>query len=211
MNYYQEVTLLPDPTIPLDFLWQKVYQQIHIALVDNKTSQGNSAVAVAFPEYGSPGLRLGKKVRLVAKESNALQALDVTKWLSKLSDYVHIKSIQMVPDNARPVSYIRRQVKGTSRIESDMQKKAALWAQKSGQSLEQCLADLERSRPTKQSRLPFIWVESLHTKNEQRGSRPFPLFIQCIEAEKAVEGTFNCYGLSQPNNDGQVFATVPHF
>ncbi|UBX48196.1 type I-F CRISPR-associated endoribonuclease Cas6/Csy4 [Providencia alcalifaciens] len=211
MNYYQEVTLLPDSTVPLDFLWQKVYQQIHIALVDNKTGQGNSAVAVAFPEYGSPGFRLGKKVRLIAKDSTALAALDLAKWLSRLSDYVHIKSIQAVPENARPVSYIRRQVKGASRIESDMQKKAARWAKKSGQSLAQCLADLEKSRPIKQSRLPFIWVESQHSKSEQRGSRPFPLFIQCIEVEKAVEGIFNCYGLSQINNDGQIFATVPHF
>ncbi|BBG58435.1 MULTISPECIES: type I-F CRISPR-associated endoribonuclease Cas6/Csy4 [Providencia] len=211
MNYYQEVTLLPDSTIPLDFLWQKVYQQIHIALVENKKEQGSSSVAIAFPEYGCSGFRLGKKVRLIGKDSIVLQQLDLVKWFSRLSDYVHVKSIQAVPENARPVSYVRQQIKGTARIESDMQKKAALWAKKSGQSLEQCLVDLEKLRPTKQSRLPFIWVESLHSRSEHQGSRPFPLFIQCIWADKVIDGVFNCYGLSQSNNGSQVFATVPHF
>ncbi|MTB67842.1 type I-F CRISPR-associated endoribonuclease Cas6/Csy4 [Providencia sp. wls1943] len=211
MNYYQEITLLPDSTVPLDFLWQKVYQQIHIALVENKTERGDSNVAVAFPEYGSPGFRLGKKIRLIAKDTAMLEQLTLVKWLSRLSDYVHVKSIQTVPSNARPVSYLRQQVKGAARIESDMHKKAALWAKKSGRSLEECLADLEASRPTKRSLLPFIWVESLHGKSEQMGSRPFPLFIQRVEAEQVIEGHFNCYGLSQAVERNKMPTTVPHF
>ncbi|MTC27784.1 type I-F CRISPR-associated endoribonuclease Cas6/Csy4 [Providencia alcalifaciens] len=211
MNYYQEITLLPDSTIPLDFLWQKVYQQIHIALVDNKTERGDSNVAVAFPEYGSPGFRLGKKLRVIAQDTAMLEQLNLTNWLAKLSDYVHVKSIQAVPSNARPVSYLRQQVKGAARIESDMQKKAALWAKKSGRTLGECLADLEKSRPTKRSLLPFIWVESLHGKSEKRGSRPFPLFIQCVEAEHVIEGRFNCYGLSQVVERNKILTTVPHF
>ena len=51
MNYYQDITLLPDADIGLYFLWQKVYQQIHLALVENKSADNASAIGVAFPEY----------------------------------------------------------------------------------------------------------------------------------------------------------------
>lgn len=213
MNYYQEITLLPDPTIPLDFLWQKVYQQTHIALVDNKSAAGDSAVAIAFPEYGSVGFRLGKKMRLLAKTEQALVQLNISHWLERLSDYVHIKSIQLVPEYATAVSYVRQHVKGEKRIQLDMQKKAQLYATKSGLSVEACLAQLKEKQPKAQSRLPFLWVESQQTKSrdEASGHRPFPLFIKCLSAEKPQAGLFNCYGLSQAVTGDIKLATVPHF
>lgn len=211
MNYYQEVTLLPDSTVPLDFLWQKVYQQIHIALVDNQSQQGESRIAVAFPEYGSVGFRLGKKIRLHADKQSELEQLGLQKWLARLADYTHIKSIQAVPAQCEPISYIRRHVKGKSRIEADMQRKAYLWSVKSGQSLEKCLEALSASRPKANNRLPFIWVESLHSKNAEGSGRPFPLFIERVMATQAQKGKFNCYGLSLASNDSDLIATVPHF
>ena len=66
MNYYQDITLLPDAVITLGFIWQKVYQQVHIALAENKIAENQSAIAVAFPEYGSKGFPLGSKLRLLA-------------------------------------------------------------------------------------------------------------------------------------------------
>ncbi|EOV8088079.1 type I-F CRISPR-associated endoribonuclease Cas6/Csy4 [Providencia stuartii] len=211
MNYYQEVTLLPDTTIPLDFLWQKVYQQIHIALVDNKTSQGQSAIAVAFPEYGSVGFRLGRKIRLHATTQGELEQLNVQKWLVRLMDYVHIKSIQTVPEQHIQVSYIRKHVKGQRRIEADMQQKARLWSEKSGQPLAQCLQALSASKPKANNRLPFLWVESLHARDKQAESRPFPLFIERLDAGQMQVGGFSCYGLSQVTGDTVCLATVPHF
>ncbi|APC11182.1 type I-F CRISPR-associated endoribonuclease Cas6/Csy4 [Providencia rettgeri] len=211
MNYYQEVTLLPDSTVSVDFLWQKVYQQIHIALADNQTAEGQSAIAVAFPEYGSVGFRLGRKIRLHAKTPEELEQLNLPKWLARLMDYAHIKSIQTVPEQSVPVSYIRRHVKGQNRIEADMQQKARLWSEKSGQSVAQCLEVLSKSRPKANNRLPFIWVTSLHAKNEKTGSRPFPLFIEKVVATQMQAGMFNCYGLSQLSNDQTLVATVPHF
>ncbi|EKT62224.1 type I-F CRISPR-associated endoribonuclease Cas6/Csy4 [Providencia burhodogranariea] len=213
MNYYQEITLLPDPTIPLDFLWQKVYQQIHIALVENKSSDGHSAIAVAFPEYGSVGFRLGRKIRLFAMTEGELTQLNMTKWLSRLADYVHIKSIQSVPEHTRAVSYVRQHVKGERRIESDMHKKAQLWAEKTGQSKDVCLAVLKKNRPEAHNRLPFLWMESQQTKAQSGEGvhRPFPLFIKRISAEQAQVGLFNCYGLSQITGGEANLATVPHF
>ena len=49
MNYYQDITLLADANIALGFLWQKLYKQIHIVLVENKTSDNLSTIAVGFP------------------------------------------------------------------------------------------------------------------------------------------------------------------
>ncbi|WP_369311710.1 type I-F CRISPR-associated endoribonuclease Cas6/Csy4 [Providencia rettgeri] len=211
MNFYQEVTLLPDAEVSLDFLWHKVYQQIHIALVDNKSAKGTSYVAIAFPEYGSAGFRLGKKLRLVAEQKSQLEQLNITNWLVRLADYVHIKSIQAVPENTVPVSYIRQHVKGEKRVLKDMQQKAELWARKSGASVEQCLADLQKTKPDKHSRLPFVWMESLHSKESGKQHRPFPLFIKCIQGKLIQAGDFNCYGLSEGSVDTQLIATVPHF
>lgn len=36
MKYYQEITLIPDAEIPPDFLWTKVYAQIHLAFADRE-------------------------------------------------------------------------------------------------------------------------------------------------------------------------------
>ena len=53
MNYYVELQLLPDDEINIGFLWQKVYQQVHIALVENKVAENESAIAVSFPRYST--------------------------------------------------------------------------------------------------------------------------------------------------------------
>ena len=53
MKYYQQISLMPTADIGLYFLWQKVYQQIHLALVENKSSDNVSAIGVSFPEYNT--------------------------------------------------------------------------------------------------------------------------------------------------------------
>ncbi|MBL1422430.1 MAG: type I-F CRISPR-associated endoribonuclease Cas6/Csy4, partial [Alphaproteobacteria bacterium] len=44
MKYYLDITILPDEEANLGFLWHKVYQQIHIALVENKIADNQSAI-----------------------------------------------------------------------------------------------------------------------------------------------------------------------
>jgi len=53
MNYYQEITLLPNPDINLFSLWSKVYQQIHLGLVKMQDDQGRLPIGVSFPEYAN--------------------------------------------------------------------------------------------------------------------------------------------------------------
>ena len=50
MEYYREITLLPDAEVPLYFLWTKVYSRLHIAFADRK-NKFSTVYAVSFPEY----------------------------------------------------------------------------------------------------------------------------------------------------------------
>ncbi|SEI63458.1 CRISPR-associated endonuclease Csy4 [Allopseudospirillum japonicum] len=212
MNYYQEITLLPEAEIPLAFLWQNVFQQVHIALVEHKVASNQSLVAVGFPEYGQKGFPLGSKLRLFAKEQATLEKLAIDQWLTRLQDYVHIKGIKPVPEDVSYVSFVRKPVKSPERVEQEMQQKATLWAAKSGKPLVECLADLQQSKPIAWCTLPFIYLHSQQTKQcSPDKSSKFPLFIEMLPQSTALEGQFNCYGLSQKGRTQQTLATVPHF
>ncbi|MBB5321552.1 type I-F CRISPR-associated endoribonuclease Cas6/Csy4 [Marinobacter oulmenensis] len=199
MNFYQDITLLSDSDIALGFLWQKLYQQVHIALVDKKIGENLSAVAVGFPEYGQRGFPLGRKLRLYAEEQSQLERVDVASYVERLSDYVHVKSIKPVPQATGYVSFRRYHAKGQARIEKDELNKAKRWAAKSGKPLEDCLLALEKTRPEPETGLPYIWMESQRAKKRDGSSaRKFPLFINMEEHERAKHGELNCYGLSSP-------------
>ncbi|MGR5205461.1 type I-F CRISPR-associated endoribonuclease Cas6/Csy4 [Vibrio sp. PNB23_22_7] len=210
MNVYQEITLLPDADISLGFLWQKVFQQVHIALVENKEATNHSDFAVGFPDYRKTNFPLGSKLRLFASENDALEQLNIQQWLVRLEDYVHIKGIKAVPDVVEYVSYLRKQVKSPERIKRDMQKKALRWAEKSGRSVEDCLVELEKNKPTAHCDLPFIYLHSQQTKQRSPDkSSKFPLFIERHVLVQAQVGRFDCYGLSAKSDSH--LATVPHF
>ncbi len=212
MNYYQEITLLPDADIALGFLWQNVFQQVHIALVEHKVDSNRSLVAVGFPDYRQAKFPLGCKLRLFAKEQATLEKLDIHRWLARLEDYVHIKGIKSVPDDVTYVTFVRKQVKSPERIERDMQKKALLWSAKSGKQLTECLAELEQSKPTALSSLPFIYLHSQQTKQRSpEKSSKFPLFIEILPQSTELAGEFDCYGLSAKSKGLGALATVPHF
>lgn len=164
MNFYIELQLLPDQEVNLGYIWQKVFQQVHIALVEHKVASNQSLVAVGFPDYRQAQFPLGSKLRLFAKEPATLEKLDIPRWLTRLEDYVHIKGIKPVPNDVTYVSFVRKQVKSPERIERDMQQKAELWAAKSGKPLVECLVDLQQSKPTALCTLPFIYLHSQQTK-----------------------------------------------
>lgn len=212
MNYYQEITLLPDADIALGFLWQNVFQQVHIALVEHKVNSNQSLVAVGFPDYRQAQFPLGSKLRLFAQEQVTLEKLAIHQWLTRLEDYVHIKGIKPVPSDVTHVSFVRKQVKSPERIERDMQQKAALWAAKSGKSVAECLVELEKSKPVVQCRLPFVYLHSQQTKRRSPDKNSkFPLFIEMHLQPLSIEGRFDCYGLNAKMGGEQTFATVPHF
>lgn len=214
MNYYQDITLLPDAEISLGFIWQKVFQQVHIALVEHKIAENQSAIAVGFPQYGKAKFPLGFKLRLFANEQMQLEQLNIAQWLNRLEDYAHVKSIKPVPETVGGyVNFSRKHIKTAKRIDEDMHKKAELWSKKSGKSLEDCLAELEKSKPLiNTENLPFVFIDSQSTKQHSNNKNgKFPLFIQMDTFTEAQKGKFNCYGLSATDEDKENIATVPQF
>ncbi|MCG8613405.1 MAG: type I-F CRISPR-associated endoribonuclease Cas6/Csy4, partial [Pseudomonadales bacterium] len=199
MKYYIDITLLPDPETSLGFLWQKVYQQVHLALVENKIGEQESAVAISIPEYGANGYPLGSKLRLLAQTKALLAQLNITEWLSRFTDYAHVTSIKNVPDNVdHHVCFVRKQVKGTLRQEASLIKKAKYITDKFGGSFDACLDELTAKSSITPNKMPFVWVQSLSSQKRIEGGLPhrFPLFIEKVEDGANRAGTFNCYGLS---------------
>ncbi len=194
MKFYLDITLLPDAEASIGFLWHKVYQQIHIALAENKTAKGSSAIAVSFPEYGNKKYPLGAKLRLLGKTKEALNNLDAPKWLNRLTDYSHVTSIKEVPLSVdKFVCFKRRQ------FNTNIERLARRRVKRKGETLEQALKYYEGFEDT-ESTLPFINMKSLtEAKN-------FRLFIKQELTSAAVSGEFNCYGLS-----GSDEATIPWF
>lgn len=216
MNYYQEITLLPDVEISLGFIWQNVFQQVHIALVENKIGSNQSAIAVGFPDYKQTNFPLGSKLRLFAQEQAQLEKLAIDGWLTRFDDYTHVKGIKPVPAESTFVSFSRKQVKSVERIEREMQQKAQRWAVKSGKSLAECLKELEKTKPTGHSKLPFIFLHSQETKRRSPNeSSKFPLFIKKMVVDGKLgakqNGSFDCYGLSAKLNSEENMGWVPQF
>ncbi|MBC3810918.1 type I-F CRISPR-associated endoribonuclease Cas6/Csy4 [Undibacterium aquatile] len=200
MKYYLDITLLPDAEANLGFIWQKVFQQLHIALVDNKIGDNESAVALSIVNYGDKDFPLGNQLRLLANTEEVLQKLDVHRWLNRLSDYCHIKPIKLVPTNV--LQYARFKRKPVKSIE----KKAERRANHLDLPYDEVLAYLKKEGRSDECKLPFINVESQQTKKrlELRESAKFLIFIERELVDESTEGKFDCYGLSKT-------ATVPWF
>ena len=200
MKYYLDITLLPNAEANLGYLWQKIFQQVHIAFVDNKISDNESAIALSFVEYGDKDFPLGSKLRLLAGSEDALVKLNIQQWLKRLSDYCHIKPIKNVPDDIKQyVQFKRKSVKS-------IEKKAKRRAEHLNKSYAEVLAYLIKEGRSFECKLPFINLESQDTKKrvEQGVSSQFLLFIERSLFEAPVSGKFDCYGLSKT-------ATVPWF
>jgi CRISPR-associated endonuclease Csy4 len=193
MKYYLDITLLPDTEIPLGFIWQKVFQQIHIALANNKVGDHESKIALSLPNYGDKIFPLGNKLRLFSMSEQTLEKLSVSKWLKRFTDHTHITSIKLVPDSVNEYACFTRK-----QFNTNISRLARRRVKRHQQTFEQALQHYA-SFKDEQTKLPFINLKSL-TNNAQ-----FRLFIERRITERSDQGAFNCYGLSQTT------ATVPWF
>ncbi len=194
MKFYIEITLHPRPNdeIPIYFLWQKVYQQIHLGFVEIQDMQGHIPVAASFPQYSDELNHLGCKLRLFAKDKQTLEAFNAKKWLNRLTDYMDIKHIRPVPENITEFVCFKRQ-----QVKSSNERLARRKAKREGIDYEQALEQL-KGYEEKKVQTPYIYIKSQSTGEQ------FRLFIVKVPAEKTVTGLFNSYGLSNQ-------ATVPWF
>ena len=192
MNYYQEVTLLPNADIGVYFLWQKVYQQVHLALVEKKDMDNLSMIGIAFPDYNAKGYSLGAKLHLFAEDEKKLENLDCERWLKRLKDYVHISPIETTPEKLLGYACFKHE-----KLKGNKEKLARRRAKRKGETLQQALAHYENYEE-RRSNFPYINVIS------QTNGQRFRLFIEKQTMDQPQKGAYSCYGLSNTT-------TVPLF
>lgn len=184
MNYYQEISLLHKARIGLYDFWEKLYQQIHLALAETKSEENVSKVGVSFPEYNADEFVLGTKLRLFAEDEQSLRDMHCEKWLDRLRDYVHISCFKQVPEKVIGYACFRH-----VKMKGSKEKLARRRAKRKGETFEQALshyADYEEQ----QSKLLYINMVSL------TNGQHFRLFIGKEVKEIPQSGNFSCYGLS---------------
>jgi CRISPR-associated endonuclease Csy4 len=188
MNCYLEITLLPDAEIGLHFLWEKVYQQLHLGLVEMQDGNGKAPIGIALPAYNAEAHQLGNKLRLLAETAGQLEGFNAQHWLSRLNDYVHLTGIRNVPDRIQTYAcYPRIQPK------SNNARLARRKAKRENISFEQALAVLEKY-PDKRTDAPYVWI-----KSQSSGER-FRLFIGYVAVCERMGTGFSAYGLSSQSS-----------
>jgi CRISPR-associated endonuclease Csy4 len=188
MKHYIDITLLPDADIALYFLWEKVYQQVHLALVESQQRHKKNLISVgaAFPEYDTERFQLGRKLRLLAVSTDELERLNIKQWLSRLQDYVHITSIREVPEKKIEgyVHFKRLQPK------SNNDRLVKRHAERKAISVEEA-AIYFMGRKEVYSRAPFVRI------NSHSSGKRYRLLILRSDAETSEKsGGFSSYGLS---------------
>ncbi len=202
MRYYIELTLIQAPETPLYFLWEKIYQQLHLALVKIKDQSDRVAIGAAFPNYTFDEEKkichLGSKLRLFAKTSVEFEKLNLSQWLARLTDYVHITSIRTVPEKVDGYAYFLR-----FQPKSSNERLARRRANKLKIEYSKALKFFE---DTENRKLSYKCVSSLPYINMRSVTygKHFKLFVQKQGAQQSQKGMFSCYGLSKTT-------TVPLF
>ena len=191
-KYYQELMLLPVSDVNNNFLWKKVFKQIHLALVENKIGQNVSSIGIGFPEYNAKEYCLGRKLRLFAQDQITLEQLKCGVWLNRLKDYVYSGSICLVPAKVQGYACFK-QIKP----KSSKERLARRRAKRKGETLEQALLSYQDFKEQRSS-LPYLTMVSETT------GQNFRLFIEKELVQEPYEGNFSCYGLSHQS-------TIPLF
>lgn len=194
MRFYLEITLLPNPEVGINFLWSKVFQQIHLGLVEMQDDQGRVPIGISFPDYvtGEKYSLLGDKLRLFAKDEATLAQFNAAKWLSRLSDYVHCTSIRPVPQKLMGYAIYQREQPKTNK-----ERLARRYAKRHNVDYDTALVRYSEMA-YKTVATPFIRLKSLS------GDQEFCLWIKKTMAAAPLGSTFSSYGLSG-------VSTVPDF
>lgn len=198
MKFYVEMTLLDMQEIAPYTLWSQLYTQLHLAFVEHKDTNEKVPYGVSFPQHrvGQKGdvafVTLGSKLRIFAETNEQLKALNLSSWLERLLDYVHVSSIKPVPTD-KPISYL---TVARDRAKPFNPSRNAAYAARRGMSeaaAQQHFMESSRLKP-----LPFITLKSL------TNGQTFALKIEQKPAAEACNGMFSTYGLSATS-------TVPHW
>lgn len=192
MKFYQELTLLPDAEISENYIWSKLYQQLHLALATQMKENSKGTVGVSFPLYddGAKG-QLGSKLRLFAETDAELEQMGIEGWLKRYQDYIHITKIRPVPRQMKGYAVYRRYHQ-----ENNARQKARRYARRHGIAYEEAIKLFPQVQDDK--KLPFVQMCSETNRQKYR------LYIERIPQPMQKTVGFGSYGL-----DNQ--STVPEF
>ena len=197
MQYYIELTLLPNEDASAYFLWSKVYTQLHIAFAEQADEEGKISYGVSFPKYRLIQQKklgyLGDKIRIFADSVEALEQLNLTHWLARLQDYVHILSARKVPEDKINgyATYFKVNPKLT------VEQRVVHQAERRGISIEEAQEHF-KALDLMETFEPYINMKS------QTNDMNFRLIIGKKRVDEANIGKFGSYGLSRTS-------TVPDF
>lgn len=199
LNYFQEITIIPDPDIAPYFIWGKLFTQLHIALAHVKNNHKIDAIGISFPDYhyddkNEQSSKLGLKLRVFAPNQKDLETLNLDNWLSRLTDYVHVKGIKDVPRD-KIMGYVSVHRYRFKPIEVQTQ----TLADKLKVSYEEAMAIVLKRKA--ELKLPFIRMFSESNKTH------YPLQILQQPSEEDVTGGFNVYGMNGMRDN----VTVPQW
>ena len=193
MKYYQEITLLPDAEVTENHIWEKVYQQLHLAIANSMQEGEKGRLGVSFPDYTvDKVVKLGRRLRIFADTEAELQHLDMKKWLLRYMDYVHIKQIRPVPDKKVSGYAIYRRY----HQEANSFQKARRYARRHNISYDEALELFPVHEPERN--LPYVQLRSETNQHKYR------LYIEQIPHKEPVSVGFGSYGLDSRS-------TVPVF
>lgn len=195
MKYYIDIKLESDTEISLGFIWEKVYAQMHLAMVNQKDYEGMCKVGFSFPKYGKK-FPLGDILRLFAPTKEEFELLNVEEHLKRFSDYVLISEVKKVPTNIETyVTFSRKQFKSnTERLVRRQAKRQGISLEKARENYK----NFDEEKKKKDNKLPYVNMNSLSNQNKMK------IFIEKNIKEKVTEGGFTSYGLSK-------ISTVPWF
>ena len=196
MQYYLDITLLPNEEVGQNFLLEKVFAQLHLALVEKQNAFAQSDIGMMFPQYNMQRNLLGRKIRLFASSEQKLIGLNLAQWLSNLADYVHTTSVRETPNEVKKWVRCSRQ-----QFKSSPERLARRDTKRHGINWKAALEKRQQQTP-QYSDAPFIWMTSLSSQKR------FKLFIQQkTVSPKGGDCQFTLYGLAKQGENG----VLPYF
>ena len=192
MQFYQDITLIPQADISPYAVWSKLYTQLHLAFVEQKDEQDKVGYGVSFPQYRAIADKniayLGYKCRIFAPTEQAMQALNLGKWLERLTDYIHISRIRAVPSDIKGYAHYYRAIPKMT-----LDERVAHQAKRHGVSYDKAAKRFENYEEQ-----PFThpYVQLISQTNQQS----YPLYIGRQTAQALTGTSFGTYGLSRESS-----------
>lgn len=194
LKAYLDITVRRNSDVSQYFVLQKIFQQLHLSLVEMQNAEGLVPLGLSFPNYQLEDKGLGNKLRLLSVEENILAKFNAKEKLARFSDYVHLTGVRAVPARVSGYAiYQRQQPKSASAL----RRLARRMSEREGIPIQEAEAKITSFK------LQLIKVPYINVCSASSGQR-FRLFIAKKMSDTSVYKGFSSYGLSNTS-------TVPEF